>query len=743
MTVENISIEVKTNAGSAANQFRSLTSALNRVRGAGRSISSGGTSRAISHIGSAAKSATGFLGKLFSSIKRIAFYRMLRTFMRELTQAFQEGLKNAYHFSQVIGSTLAPALDRISSASGQMKNQMGAAFGELLQTIEPIIIAIISLITQLMQALSALFAALGGRLTYMVADKTASSWDKAAGAAKQYKNTILGFDEINRLNDETGGGGGGANAEGGFSLEDLPDWAKKIQEAIEAGDWRAAGAALADHLNDIIDNWNAYDAGKKLGEKINNAIQFAFGFLRTFRFSTLGGRIAEFLNGALSRIDTETLGRTLVRIVTGAIDFLIGFITRIDTYQLAQKISAFITGAFDEATNWINEQDWEEIGTTIINKIGDFFKGLDVSGMAESIATFLGTAIRAAIKLLTPLNDILTKKWEEDIKGADFTETMSNLFDAIGDGLGDIVAWVREHIIMPFMNALLDDNNWKDTQELKQRVINYMNYLEMYIRGVCTKISWIIQDLGKIAKAVSEGDWKTAWDAAQQLVHDASIDIQHEAEEMAKQMTASMDESGKATTDFSALYDQRLEEVRTKTSETETSLTGFKEAAKTVFDSASSSIGSFSGDYSSFASSVVNDTNWIGDNIGALLGKLSSLNTSFQMANSNIDSYRSAYGRFMGEAVRGNTLGYASGGFPSEGELFVAREAGPELVGTINGNTAVATNNDIVEAVSSGVYNAVSSAMGGGNERPVQVRVYLDSREIRTGQNRLVRAMGV
>lgn len=37
----------------------------------------------------------------------------------------------------------------------------------------------------------------------------------------------------------------------------------------------------------------------------------------------------------------------------------------------------------------------------------------------------------------------------------------------------------------------------------------------------------------------------------------------------------------------------------------------------------------------------------------------------------------------------------ASGGFPSTGSLFFANEAGPELVGTIHGNTAVANNNEI------------------------------------------------
>jgi hypothetical protein len=38
---------------------------------------------------------------------------------------------------------------------------------------------------------------------------------------------------------------------------------------------------------------------------------------------------------------------------------------------------------------------------------------------------------------------------------------------------------------------------------------------------------------------------------------------------------------------------------------------------------------------------------------------------------------------------------FANGGFPPMGDLFIANEAGPELVGSINGRTAVASNQEI------------------------------------------------
>lgn len=69
----------------------------------------------------------------------------------------------------------------------------------------------------------------------------------------------------------------------------------------------------------------------------------------------------------------------------------------------------------------------------------------------------------------------------------------------------------------------------------------------------------------------------------------------------------------------------------------------------------------------------------------------------------------------QGKGYRTNEL-YASGGFPTQGQMFIAREAGPELVGTIGGQTAVVNNSDIVASVSQGVAQAVASVLGGGQQ---------------------------
>ena len=82
---------------------------------------------------------------------------------------------------------------------------------------------------------------------------------------------------------------------------------------------------------------------------------------------------------------------------------------------------------------------------------------------------------------------------------------------------------------------------------------------------------------------------------------------------------------------------------------------------------------------------------------------------------------------------------FATGGFPDQGQMFIARESGPEMVGRIGGKTAVANNDQIVDAIARGVYLAIGS--GGMDEdtmyqafvralREVDLKAVLDSNEV-------------
>lgn len=81
---------------------------------------------------------------------------------------------------------------------------------------------------------------------------------------------------------------------------------------------------------------------------------------------------------------------------------------------------------------------------------------------------------------------------------------------------------------------------------------------------------------------------------------------------------------------------------------------------------------------------------------------------------------------------------YALGGFPDHGEMFIAREAGPELVGRIGNRTAVANNDQIISGIAQaneGVINAVM-AIGAMITKAVndkETNTYLDGKKVSRG----------
>lgn len=104
------------------------------------------------------------------------------------------------------------------------------------------------------------------------------------------------------------------------------------------------------------------------------------------------------------------------------------------------------------------------------------------------------------------------------------------------------------------------------------------------------------------------------------------------------------------------------------------------------------------------------------DKTASLTVKLSDkLSSSFKSMIRNIIDYLNGWVDKINAVLPGNPVkkmdypkwaAYKDGGFPPMGQVFVAREAGPEMVGTIGGRTAVVNNGQIVDAVADGVYEA-------------------------------------
>lgn len=118
----------------------------------------------------------------------------------------------------------------------------------------------------------------------------------------------------------------------------------------------------------------------------------------------------------------------------------------------------------------------------------------------------------------------------------------------------------------------------------------------------------------------------------------------------------------------------------------------------------------------------------IADNLYAFENIGESAANSFGSGwNSGISAFN-----FNTPSIGGRSTGYArvglyaDGGYPKTGSMFIANEAGPELVGRIGSKTAVANNDQILQGIASAVYEAMMAAHedgGSGNNNGGTARI--------------------
>lgn len=347
---------------------------------------------------------------IVSSFGRIAFYRLIRSAIKYVTEALKEGTENAYHYAQEFGNAthyIAEAYDEMASGSFKMKNQMGAAWSTLIAAIEPVIMRIINLVTKAMNAITQLFALLSGKGTYLKAVDYNKQWaDSASGAAsaaKEWKNQLLGFDEINRLEEPSSGSGGGgsglADYENMFEESPISRFFEEIKESFESGKWAELGSLLGNKVNDLVNSVKWEEVGKKFGKKLAGVIEIGYSFLKTVDFQNIGASIADFFNGALDSINFEEAGRLMVRMRLILWDVLYGAIVELDWGQLATSLSDFVLGALNELNEWLRGLDPGEIAQAIKDFIGNIKK----DEIKEAFKNVLKASFELAIGLVTEL----------------------------------------------------------------------------------------------------------------------------------------------------------------------------------------------------------------------------------------------------------------------------------------------------------------------------------------------------
>lgn len=650
MTVENISIEVKTNAGSAAKQFRSLSSAISGITS---------SNKAISGVANSAKTATKHTNAFASSLMRIAKYRLLRTVLKEISQAFNEGLKNAYHwskeFSKNVDNSLAKSLDNLATKSQTMKNQMGAAFGALLQAIAPILLQIISLVTQVMQVLSALFAAIGGG-QYLVAKDTAAEWDKATGAAKKYKNTILGFDEINRLDDPNSGGGSNTvNVADMFKEGELPKWAQFIKDHLEEikNLAEAIGLAIAAwKIAEVLGNLSGVSLG--MSQLAGIAMSVAGAFL------LVNGAIDAFTNGTTWENVNEMLNGTML--LAGGLYLVFG--------SLGAAIGLVVGGV-----------------TLIASALKDFIDKGELT--SESLYALEGGLLAVGAGLA-----LLTGSWIPLAIAA-----LAGFVLSVGthtDEINKAVDTFFNNVILKIDGFLKDieEQTELDLTNLRRTVMFTLNYIRFDVEATVLKMGWVVQDLGRVVKAVANGDLTSAGEAMRLLAHDVSLDVTKEVKGMAEAVTEDMMDGKESTQDLSKAFKDLLIDVRNDVPLAES---GIKSFTDTVADGAKKAQTPLQGflDKLTGILSTLQQLSGISTTGGGLLGLLSGNGWNFSL---------------------GDVFGFANGGMPETGSLFVAGEAGAEIVTNMgNGRTGVTNVEQMEAAVANGNMNVVNAVYAMAN----------------------------
>lgn len=123
-------------------------------------------------------------------------------------------------------------------------------------------------------------------------------------------------------------------------------------------------------------------------------------------------------------------------------------------------------------------------------------------------------------------------------------------------------------------------------------------------------------------------------------------------------------------------------------------------------------------------------------------------NKQWSDAGGFLNYYKEYYGNLLfGKATGGvyskgswkNIAQYANGGVPSHGTMFVAGEAGAEIVGNVNGRTEVLNQSQIASAI----YGAVVSAMTQSGGTQIDVYVHSDEGVVVDRINKKTKQTGV
>lgn len=315
-----------------------------------------------------------------------------------------------------------------------------------------------------------------------------------------------------------------------------------------------------------------------------------------------------------------------------------------------------IKAVWDPVATWFNDnviQPIVDFFEPIVNWISEFFRGCWIIIKAIWIIVPLWFDER----VIKPVKEFF-RKLKEDV-----SQFFSDLWTGIKETWSTVSTWFNENVITPlaeFFTGLWEkltegfNKVWNDIKTIFEPVINW--FKEKIIEPLKEKFSDMWERL--------RSGFETLWGKIKEIFAPVINWFKDNVIDPLKEK-------------FSSAWD----------------------AIKNAFKTAISAIKTFAKDIllHGLVSIVQDAINKVIDIINGLIGKF---NVAVSIAAKITGSDWSGL-----DTIKHVNL-FAEGGFPDEGQLFIARESGAEMVGTMGRRTAVANNDQIVEGISAGVTNA-------------------------------------
>ena len=616
--------------------------------------------KSVSDVGKAAKDSSSSVGQLFSSVKRIAFYRLIRTAIKTITDSLKTGVENVYQYSRIIGSDFKNSMDGIASSAIYAKNALGTFAAPILQVLAPSITFLIDKFVDLVNAINEIVAILRGKDTFTKAVKVEAEFAKATDlvskstgkAADQMNRFLLGIDEINKT--------GNPSIEIGKMFEEKEvdlDFAEKVKEAT-AG-IKESLEDTAQSVGDLFKSmWNdVVDVGKsgRLAETLEHIRNIVSGII------DLVGILAERFRIAW---ETNNVGKHILENLWDILNIILGTIEKaVDiTKEWAQGLDFYpLLAGFEKLTAALKP-----------------FVELIMNGLLWAYENVLLPVAKWSIEKLFPV----------------MLETAAAAIDLLTasiEWLQPYALWFWENVLKPFAEFTGD------------AIINAFNDIKSVFEGLAsvlrgdTSFNDFFDKLSAGAKML--GIFGTA------LLIDAAVN--GFVKLMGLLGTALTSPTAKLVLVAGALVyvAQLLDQAQAIWDY----MTGWQKFF-TVVGAGVSIIFALAVALGACQSALT-----MGIAAVAIVAGIAAIQAAVGAATKNAQAQISAMNAQSANGTA-SIKPYAAGGFPQSGELFLARESGAELVGNIGGRTGVANNEQIVEGISEGVAYANSGVIGAINQ---------------------------